>query len=87
MGSQNAKSNALVEGMILCFSTWANVLFASMIDIEFVPLHCSLCVETPMGVETKWVCHAYVLYIGGLEVTIDLVLLDILSFEVIVGMD
>ena len=100
MGSQNAESNALVEGMILCFSTWAHVLFdpgathsfistsfASMVDIEFVPLHCSLCVETPMGVETKWVCHAYVLYIGGLEVTIDLVLLDVLSFEVIVGMD
>ena len=100
MGSQIAKSNALVEGMILCFSTWAHVLFdpgdthsfistsfASMVDIEFVPLHCSLCVETPMGVETKWVCHAYVLYIGGLEVTIDLVLLDVLSFEVIVGMD
>ena len=40
-----------------------------------------------MGVETKWVCHAYILYIRGLEVTIDLVLLDILSFEVIVGMD
>ena len=53
LGSQNAKSNALVEGMILCFSTWANVLFASMVDIEFVPPHCSLCNETPMGVETK----------------------------------
>ena len=23
--------------------------------------------------ETKWVCHACVLYIGGLEVTMDLV--------------
>ncbi|KAL6326225.1 hypothetical protein AAG906_001620 [Vitis piasezkii] len=70
IGSQNAESNALVEGMILCFSTWAHVLFdpgathsfisasfASMLDIEFVPLHCSLCVETPMGgkVETKWI--------------------------------
>ncbi|KAL6329359.1 hypothetical protein AAG906_017667 [Vitis piasezkii] len=69
IGSQNEESNALVEGMILCFSTWAHVLFdpgathsfisasfASMLDIEFVPLHCSLCVETPMGgkVETKW---------------------------------
>ena len=53
MGSQNAESNALVEGMILCFSTWAHVLFASMVDIEFVPPHCSLCNETPMGVETK----------------------------------
>eukprot|EP00261_Vitis_vinifera_P032286 XP_019073529.1 PREDICTED: uncharacterized protein LOC109121999 [Vitis vinifera] len=102
IGSQNAESNALVEGMLLCFSTWAHVLFdpgathsfisasfASMLDIEFVSLHCSLCVETPMGgkVETKWVCHACVLYIGGLEVTMDLVLLDISSFDVIVGMD
>ena len=32
-------------------------------------------------------CHACVLYIGGLEVTMDLVLLDISSFDVIVGMD
>ena len=71
MGSQNVESNVVVEGMILCFSTWAHVLFdlgathsfiftsfASMLDIEFVPLHCSLCVETPMGgkVETKRVC-------------------------------
>ena len=74
--------------MILCFSIWAHVLFdpgathffisasfASILDIEFVPHHCSLCVETPMGgkVETKWGCHACVLYIGGLEVTMDLV--------------
>ena len=68
MGSQNAESNALVEGMMLCFSTWPHVLFdpgathsfistsfASMLDIEFVPLHCSLYVETPVGgkMETK----------------------------------
>ena len=32
-------------------------------------------------------CHACVLYIRGLEVTIILVILDILSFEVIVGLD
>ena len=38
-------------------------------------------------VETKWVCHACVLYIGSLEVTMDQVLLDISSFDVIVGMD
>ena len=59
LGSQNAESNALVEVMILCFSTWGNVLFdpgathsfisaslASMVDREFVPLHCSLCVDS-----------------------------------------
>ena len=102
LGSQNAESNTLGEGMILCFNTCAHVLFdpgtthsfisasfAFLLDIECVPLHCSLCVKTPMGgkVETKWVCHVYVLYIGGLEVTMDLVLLDISSFDVIVGME
>ena len=59
LGSQNVESNALVEDMILCFSTWAHVLFyprathsftsasfASLLDIEFVPLHCSLCVDS-----------------------------------------
>ena len=102
MGSQNVESNVVVEGMILCFSIWAHVLFdpgathffisasfAFLLDVEFVPLHFSLCVETPMGgkVETKWVCHACVLYIRGPEVTMDMVLLDISSFDVIVGMD
>ena len=38
-------------------------------------------------VETKWVCHACVLCIGGLEVTMEFVLLDISSFDVIVGID
>ncbi|KAJ9689170.1 hypothetical protein PVL29_014698 [Vitis rotundifolia] len=94
LASQNAISNALMESMILCFSTWAHVLFDprathSFFFFFFVPLHYSLYVETPMGgkVETKWVCHACVLYIGGLEVTMDLVLLDISSFDVIMGMD
>ena len=101
LASQNTKSNALVEGMILCFSTWAHVFFysgashsfisasfASMLNLEFVPFHCSLYVETPMGgkMEAKWVCNACVLYIEGYEVTIDLVLHDMSTFDVIVRM-
>ena len=96
------QSNALVEGMILCFSTWTHVLFdyeashsfifasfASMLNLEFVPLHSSLYVETLVGgkMEAKWVYDACVLYIEGYEVTIDLVLLDMSAFDVIVGMD
>ena len=63
--------------------------FASMLNLEFAPLHYSLYVETPMGgkMEAKWVCNACVLYIEGYEVTIDLVFLDMSSFDVIVGMD
>ena len=88
--------------MFLCFSTWAHVLFdpgashsfisisfASLLNLEFLHLHCSLCFETPMGgkVETKWVCQVCVLYIEGHEVTMGLVLLDMSTFDVIVGMD
>ena len=102
MASQNTESNALVEGMILCFCTWSHVLFdygashsfisasfASMLNLELVPLHSSLYVETPVGgkMEAKWVCDACVLYIEGCEVTIDLVLLDMSAFDIIVGMD
>ena len=54
--------NALVEGMILCFSPWAHVLFdpgasnsfisasfASLLNLELLSLHCSSSIETPMG--------------------------------------
>ena len=37
--------------------------------------------------ETEWVCNACVLYIEDLEVKINLVLLNISSFDVIMGMD
>ena len=82
MASHNTESNDFVEGIILCFSTWAHVLFdsgashsfipatfASMLNLEFVPLQCSLYVETPIGgkMESKWVCNACVLYIGGMR--------------------
>ena len=100
--TQNAKSNVLVECTILCFSTWAHVLFdlglthsfistsfASLLNLKFVLLHWSLCVKTLMGskVETKWVCCACVLYIEGHEVTMNLVLLYISIFDVIVRMN
>ena len=94
--------NALVEGMILYFSTWTRVLFdprvshsyistsfALLLNLEFLPLYCSSSVESPIGgnVETKEVCYAFVFYIGIHEVTMDLVFLVMSTFDVIVGMD
>ena len=102
MTARNPEPNVLVEGMVLCYSTWVHVLFdsgasrsfmstsfASILDLEIVLLSCPLVVETPMGgmMESKWVCSGYVLNVGGYEVLIDLVLLHMAVFDVIVGMD
>ena len=69
----------LVEGMVLCYSFWAHVLFdsgasrsfmsssfASILDLKIAPLSCPLFVETPMGgvMEAKWGCSGCVLNVG-----------------------
>ena len=53
MTSRDPEPNVLVEGMVLCYSTWAHVLFdlgasrsfmstsfASIMDLEIAPLSC-----------------------------------------------
>ena len=102
MAARDSEPSVLVEGMVLCYSTWAHVLFdsgasrsfmstsfASILDLEIAPLSCPLFVETPMGgvMEAKWGCSGCVLNVGGYEVVIDLVLLRMTVFDVIVGMD
>ena len=88
--------------MVLCYSTWAHVLFdsgasrsfmstsfASILDLEIALLSCPLFVETPMGgmMEAKWGYSGCVLNVGGYVFVIDLVLLHMAVFDVIVGMD
>ena len=102
MAAQDPEPSVLVESMVLCYNTWAHVLFDSsasrsfmstsfayILDLEIAPLSCPLFVETPMvGVmEAKWGCSDCVLNVGGYEVVIDLVLLHMTAFDVIVGMD
>ena len=102
MTARDPEPNVLVEGMDLCYSTWAHVLFdsgasrsfmstsfASILDLEIAPLSCPLFVETPMGgmMEAKWGSSGCVLNVGGYKVMIDLVLLYMAVFDVIVGMD
>ena len=99
MAARDPEPSVLVEGMVLCYSTWAHVLFdlgasrsfmstsfASILDLEIAPLSCPLFVETPMGgvMEAKWGCSGCVLNVGGYEVVIDLVLLRMTVFDVIV---
>ena len=102
MTAQDPEPNVLLEGMVLCYSTWAHVVldlgashsfmstsFASILDLETAPLSCPLFIETPMGgmMEAKWGCRGCVLNFGGYEIVIDLVLLHMALFDVIVGMD
>ena len=102
MATRDPEPSVLVEGMVLCYSTWAHVLFdsgasrsfmstsfASILDLEIAPLSCPLFVETPMGgvIEAKWGCSGCVLNVGGYEVVIDLVLLHMTVFDVVLGMD
>ena len=102
MAARDPEPSVLVESMVLCYSTWAHVLFdsgasrsfmstsfASILDLEIAPLSCPLFVETPIGgvMEAKWGYSGCVLNVGGYEVVIDLVLLHMTVFDVIVGMD
>ena len=102
MAARDPEPSVLVEGMVLCYRTWAHVLFdsgasrsftstsfASILDLEIAPLSCPLFVETPMGgvMEAKWGCSGCVLNVGGYEVVIDLVLIRMIVFDVIVGID
>ena len=85
MAARDSEPSVLVEGMVLCYSTWAHVLFdsgasrsfmstsfASILDLEIAPLSCPLFVETSMGgvMEAKWGCSGCVLNVGGYEVLI-----------------
>ena len=60
--ARDPEPNVLVEGMVLCYSTWAHVLFdssasrsfmstsfASILDLEIAPLSYPFFVETPIG--------------------------------------
>ena len=90
-----------MESIILCFSTWSHVIWSKSYPLFYFCTICFLvrhrigfpslfimCWDSYGGkVETKWVCHTCVLYIGGLKVAMDLVLLDISTFDVILGMD
>ena len=102
MEARDPEPSVLVESIVLCYSTWAHVLFDSgasrsflsnsfafILDLEIAPLSCPLLVETPMGgvMDAKWGCSGCVLNVGGYEVMINLVLLHMTVFDVIVRMD
>ena len=62
---------------------------ASSFDLEMSHLTPTLLVDTPIGglVPLDWVCRGCELVIADRNIAIDLIVIDMLSFDVILGMD
>ncbi|XP_070005696.1 uncharacterized protein [Nicotiana sylvestris] len=63
--------------------------FASYLVVPRDSLSAPVYVSTPVGysIIVYRVCHSCVVIIGGLETSLDLLLLDMVDFDVILGMD
>ncbi|WP_375608914.1 retroviral-like aspartic protease family protein, partial [Bartonella sp. AC140YNZD] len=93
---------SVVRGTVLVYNTWARVLFDTGASHSFIALSFAralglpvdqlaqpLCVETPVGgvVTLGSVCRACDLMIFSIYLSFDLIILDMHSFDVILGMD
>ena len=94
--------NAVVEGIILFYNSWAQILFspgathsfirttyASDLGLNFEKLEQALNVDFPTGEQlgTSQVRKGCVLHIGEHELIVDLIALDLKGYDVIFGMD
>ena len=92
----------MVEGTLILFNSWARILFDtgathSFIASSFVSslglssdtLCGGLVVASPMGggMVASDVCRSCVVRITGQELTTDLVVLDMVGYDIILGMD
>ena len=97
-----APNISVIRGTLLVFSSRASVLVdigascsfislscASSLDLEMSRLTPTLLVDTPIGglVLLDQVCHGCELVIADRNIVIDLIVIDMLSFDVILGMD
>ena len=95
-------SNAVVEGIILLYNSWARILFdpgathsfirttyAIDLGLNFEKLEQALNVDLPTGEQlgTSQVCKGCVLRIGEHKLIVDLIALDLKGYDVIFGMD
>ena len=95
-------SNAIVEGIILLYNSWARILFdpgvthsfirttyAIDLGLNFEKLEQALNVDLPTGEQlvTSQVYKGCLLLIGEHELIVDLIALDLNGYDVIFGMD
>ena len=92
----------MIQGTFLLFHLWARVLFdygashsfivalgVKELGLEVETLEKSLHVSSPLGIRVRidQICQDCELAISGILLTVDLRVMDILEFDVILGMD
>ena len=97
-----AVDQSVIQGTFLLFRLWARVLFDSGASHSFIAASCvrvlglevenldePLYVSSPLGTKARIdrICRGCELEISGILLTVDLRVLDMLEFEVILGMD
>ena len=95
-------SNAVVEGIIILYNSWARILFdprathsfirttyALDLGLNFEKLEQALSVDLPTGEQlgTNRVCKGCVLHIGEHELIVDLISIELKGYDVIFGMN
>ncbi|CAL8992068.1 unnamed protein product [Prunus brigantina] len=91
-----------IEGMFSVFNSWARVLFdcgathsfistsfASMLELESENMKPSLLIGSPLGgsLEVDKVCRSCMIEMSGHRIVVDLMVLEMLEYDIILGMD
>ena len=97
-----AVDQSMIQGTFLIFRLWASVLFDTGASHSFIAASCvrvlglevetlyePLHVSSPLGTKARIdrICRGCELEISGILLTVDLRVMDMLEFEVILGMD
>ncbi|MBY3556087.1 hypothetical protein HGI15_22395, partial [Modestobacter lapidis] len=95
-------SDTVIEGMFCIYNSWVRVLFdtgsthsfistscALRLGLQFEPLGYILSVASPMGTDaqTSKICRSCVIRIDDHELEVDLISLNMSTYDVILGMD
>ena len=102
MQSDPSATNSVVEGMMVVYNSWARILFdsgathsfissvfASSLGLHMDCLDGTMCVASPLGGEMAvgHVCKSCVVRVAGQKLTADLVVLSMVGYDIILGMD
>ncbi|EYU31709.1 hypothetical protein MIMGU_mgv1a024293mg, partial [Erythranthe guttata] len=100
--AEESSNPSVAQGTFLVFNSWASVLidtgashsfislaFALSLGLKIEALDVPLCIDTPVsgGVTLREICRSCEIKIADHSLVFDLIILDMVSFDVILGMD